>query len=104
MKIDGYSDKREAHALEKDDVWVLYPDEFGRFASMYEMPDEVPVAVPGFVKPDVNSKDPLVVVATWRQVMFDYFAFYLDELPYEFEFTGVEESEAEADDSEGIVY
>lgn len=104
MKIDGYSDNREAHVLEKDDAWVLYPDEFARFASMYEMPDEVPVAVPGFVTPDVNSKDPLVVVATWKQVMRDYFAFYLDELPYEFEFTGVEESEAEADDSEGIVY
>ncbi|CAB4159325.1 hypothetical protein UFOVP711_80 [uncultured Caudovirales phage] len=104
MKIDGYSDKREAHVLEKDDVWVLYPDEFAIFASMYEFPDEVPVAVPGFVKPDINSKEPHVVVATWKQLMTDYFSIWVDEPPYEFEVRGVEESEAEAEDTEGIVY
>ena len=104
MKIDGYSDKREAHALEKDDLWVLYPDEFGRFASVYEFPDEVPVAVPGFVEPDINSKQSHVVVATWIQMMRDYFVLSGDEPRYEFEVTGVEETEAEADDSEGIIY
>jgi hypothetical protein len=104
MKIDGYSDEREAHVLETDDAWVLYPEEFARFASFYEFPDEVPVAVPGFVTPDINSKDPLVVVATWKEMMRDYFSLYLDATPYEFEFTDVEEFEAEAEDTEGIVY
>ena len=102
MKIDGYSDQREAHVMEEDDKWVLYPDEFAIFASTYTFPDEVPVAVPGFVAPDINSKEPHIAVATWKEMMRDYLS--VDEPPYEFEVTGVEESEAEADDSEGIVY
>jgi hypothetical protein len=102
MKIDGYSDEREAHVLEKDDVWVLYPDEFARFASFYEFPDEVPVAVPGFATPDINSPESHIVVCTWIQMMRDYFIG--DAEPYEFEVTDVEDSEAEADDTEGIVY
>lgn len=104
MKIDGYSDEREAHVMETDDAWVLYPEEFAMFASRYEFPDEVPIAVPGFVKPDINSDKPYVVVATWKQMMVDYFELYIDEPPYEFEVRGVEESEAEADDSEDVVY
>jgi len=60
--------------------------------------------VPGFVTPDVNSKDHLVVVATWIQMMRDYFVLFGDEPRYEFEVTGADVSEAEADDSEGIVY
>ena len=54
MKIDGYSDKREAHVMETNDAWVLYPQDFAMFASIYTFPDEVPVAVPGFVEPDIN--------------------------------------------------
>lgn len=104
MKIDGYSDKREAHVLEKDDVWVLYPDEFAIFASMYEFPDEIPVAVPGFVKPDIHSKQPHIVASTWKQMMMDYFLLFNDEQPYEFEMTDVEDSEAEAEEADGIVY
>jgi hypothetical protein len=103
MKIDGYSDEREAHVVETEDAWILYPDEFAFFASRYEFPDEVPVAIPGFVTPDINSKDPLVVVATWKQLIVDYLL--LDgSPPFDFDIRGVPDVEAEADDSEGIVY
>jgi hypothetical protein len=102
MKIDGYSDKREAHVMEEDDSWVLYPHEFAVFASTYVFPDEVPVAVPGFVEPDIKSKQPHIVVASWMQLIRDYLS--VDAPPYEFEVRGVEDSEAEADDTEGIVY
>lgn len=100
MKIDGYSDKREAHVMETDDAWVLYPTEFAVFASRYDFPDEVPIAVPGFVEPDINSEDPLIVVASWRQLILDYLS--VDDPPYDFDITGVEETEEESE--EGVVY
>jgi hypothetical protein len=102
MKIDAYSDNREAHVMETDDAWVLYPDEFAFFASRYTFPDEVPVAVPGFVPPDIHSKEPHVVVATWVAMMTDYLS--IDPPPYEFEVRDVADSEADAEDDEGIVY
>jgi hypothetical protein len=102
MKIDGYSDQREAHVVEQDDKWVLYPDEFAVFYSTYTFPDEVPVAVPGFVAPDINSKEAHIVVATWIAVMRDYLS--VDEQPYEFEVTGYVNSEPADDNIDDIVY
>jgi len=102
MKIDGYSGDREAHASKVDGQWVLYPFEFAVYFSGYKFADEVPVAVPSFVVPNVDSDDPLVVSASWIAVMTDYFDG--DERPYEFELRGFEQPEVEAEVGEGIVY
>lgn len=102
MKIDAYSDKREAHVVEEDDRWVLYPEEFALFMETFTFPDLIPIAVPGFVAPDISSDDPHVVVSTWMWAMSEYLS--VDAPPYEFEVRGVKESEAEPDDPDDIVY
>lgn len=102
MKIDAYSDKREAHVEEAEDAWRIYPVEFALFVKDYELPDEVPVAYPGVVKPDINSKIPYVVTATWKAIMEAYLS--VDDEPYEFEFTDVPESEVETEEDDDVVY
>jgi|APGre2960657404_1045060.scaffolds.fasta_scaffold43631_2 hypothetical protein len=100
MKIDGYSDNREAHVHERPDSWHIYPDEFAVFVQGFEFPEEIPMAVPSFVAPDIASDDPSVVVATWMFVMRAYLS--MDAPPYEFEVRGYEEPET--DDPGDLVY
>lgn len=86
MKLDGYSTNFEAHVAWYDDKWDIYPENFAKFVATFELPEEIPMAVPSFVAPDVFSADPNIKIATWAYIMSQYFI--IDPPPYEFEYRG----------------
>jgi hypothetical protein len=103
MKLDGYSDNLEAHVEDLGDRWNIYPENFARFVAEFVLPDEIPMAYPSFIKPDVLSKDPLVAIGTWQFIMTEYLS--IDDAPYEFEYTGDPLPEMPVDDEgENVVY
>lgn len=94
MKIDAYSENREAHAHFVNGEWVIYPQEFAAFVETYELPDLISVAEPGSIEPDIHSKDGSIAAATWRAIMEEYLS--VDEPPREFEFRDIPESDEDA--------
>lgn len=57
MKIDGYTDLREAHAQWANNVWVMAPESFATYTTRVSVPEVITVLGTLHVRPDLYSDD-----------------------------------------------
>lgn len=67
MRLDGYTDMREAHAEWVDNAWVMSPEAFATFATIVPVPEARVVLGTLLVRTDLYSddKDARFYAAEW---------------------------------------
>lgn len=107
MRIDGYTDRHEAHAeWVNDNVWVMSPEAFATFTTIVPVPEALIELGTLLVRPDLYSDDVWERFYAARWLVENYLRL-LDEpnVEIDWDFTDCPETlEDELVDGEQVVY
>lgn len=84
MILHGYSNNHETTIEKRGRVLHIKPSGFKQFVQEAGLPDFVSSAVPGYVKPDINSNRPEIALPTWEYLITLYFDILGESGPYTF--------------------